>query len=49
LAADPALRPGSLAGIPHHLDAVGFAHGSPPTGGEVDTFQRFLQQIGTGR
>jgi glyoxylase-like metal-dependent hydrolase (beta-lactamase superfamily II) len=49
LAADPALRPGSLARLPRDLSAVGFAHGSPLTGAEVDTFQRFLQRIGTGR
>ena len=43
LAADPDLRPGSLARIPQNLKAVGFAHGAPMTGGDVDTFQRFLQ------
>ncbi|MEV0038528.1 MBL fold metallo-hydrolase [Streptomyces sp. NPDC050804] len=45
LAADPGLRPGSLARIPQNLDAVGFAHGAPLTGSEVHSFQEFLQQL----
>jgi len=45
LAADPELRPGSLARIPQNLKAVGFAHGAPLTGSDVDNFQQFLQQL----
>jgi glyoxylase-like metal-dependent hydrolase (beta-lactamase superfamily II) len=48
LAADPDLRPGSLARIPHDLDAVGFAHGAQLTGSEVDTFQAFLSSLRAG-
>ncbi|MFF2521785.1 MBL fold metallo-hydrolase [Streptomyces liangshanensis] len=47
LAADPALRPGSLARIPDNLRAVGFAHGTPLTGSGVDTFQDFLRTLTT--
>ncbi|NEB74427.1 MBL fold metallo-hydrolase [Streptomyces sp. SID14478] len=45
LAADPGLRPGSLARIPQNLDAVGFAHGAPLNGSDVHSFHEFLQQF----
>ncbi|MDQ1040188.1 glyoxylase-like metal-dependent hydrolase (beta-lactamase superfamily II) [Streptomyces sp. V3I8] len=47
LAADPGLRPGSLARIPPNLNAVGFAHGAPLTGSDVHTFQEFMRQFPT--
>ncbi|MFD8006515.1 MBL fold metallo-hydrolase [Streptomyces mirabilis] len=45
LAADPDLRPGSLARIPQNLNAVGFAHGAPLKGSGAHSFQEFLQQF----
>ncbi|WP_327360639.1 MBL fold metallo-hydrolase [Streptomyces sp. NBC_01296] len=45
LAADPDLRPGSLARIPQDVKAVGFAHGAPLAGREVHAFQQFLRQL----
>ncbi|MGW7530004.1 MBL fold metallo-hydrolase [Streptomyces sp. NPDC054783] len=48
LATDPQLRPGSLARIPQDLRAVGFAHGTPLTGSETDTFQEFLRGLPVG-
>ncbi|WP_327070692.1 MBL fold metallo-hydrolase [Kitasatospora sp. NBC_01302] len=42
LAADPALRAGSLARIPEDVRAVGFAHGAPLAGREAETFHAFL-------
>jgi glyoxylase-like metal-dependent hydrolase (beta-lactamase superfamily II) len=48
LAADPQLRPGSLAHLPDTIDAVGFAHGAPLTGTGIDTFQHFLDTLRMG-
>jgi glyoxylase-like metal-dependent hydrolase (beta-lactamase superfamily II) len=48
LAADPDLRAGSLAKLPPHLRAVGFAHGAPLTGGDLAVFDQFLKQLPAG-
>lgn len=45
LAADPALRTGSLARIPRDLEAVGFAHGAALTGCGVDDFHQWLDAL----
>ncbi|MGW0998739.1 MBL fold metallo-hydrolase [Streptomyces sp. NPDC002520] len=45
LAADPALRSGSLTKLPHELQAVGFAHGAALTGADVTVFQQFLSDL----
>lgn len=44
LAADPALRDTSYSRMPRDISAVGFAHGTPLNGDEVDTFNMWLDQ-----
>ncbi|MCX4745451.1 MBL fold metallo-hydrolase [Kitasatospora sp. NBC_01287] len=41
---DPAARAGALSRIPADVRAVGFGHGDPLTGAEVDLFRAFLDQ-----
>lgn len=42
LSQDPALRDASLAKLPLDVRAVGFAHGAPLTGAEVQVYRAFL-------
>ncbi|HJP73821.1 MAG TPA: MBL fold metallo-hydrolase [Pseudonocardiaceae bacterium] len=45
LAQDPAQRDASLAKLPLDVDAVGFAHGAPLLGAEVDNYRTWLSSI----
>ncbi|GHE05096.1 MBL fold metallo-hydrolase [Streptomyces alanosinicus] len=45
LAADPALRTESLARLPAEPRAVGFAHGAPLVGADVEVLLRFLRTL----
>jgi glyoxylase-like metal-dependent hydrolase (beta-lactamase superfamily II) len=44
LAADPAGRNASLGRLAGHATVVGFAHGAPLRGSQVDAFNQFCQQ-----
>lgn len=41
---DPATRDASLARLPVDVDAVGFAHGAPLTGGAVEVYRNWLAE-----
>jgi hypothetical protein len=45
LAADPGTRGSSLARIPGDIRAVGFAHGAPIAGPQIDGFHQYLLDL----
>jgi glyoxylase-like metal-dependent hydrolase (beta-lactamase superfamily II) len=45
-AADPAARPAGVGRIPVDVAAVGFGHGAPLSGADLDPFHAFLASVG---